>query len=96
MKRSGSLRRKTPLRTKGKPRFKKGRDPKFLAWLRTLPCLLKTWPPHDVTEAAHVRTRSAGGPDLGNTVPLCRFHHGSQHRMWIKSFQWFYEVDLKA
>lgn len=49
-----------------------------------------------IIEAAHVRSRGAGGADVGNTVPLCRICHREQHRIGIKSFEAKYGVDLKA
>ena len=43
---------------------------------------------------AHVKSRGAGGPDIGNIVPLCARHHHQQHSVGIKTFQAIYDLDL--
>jgi hypothetical protein len=48
------------------------------------------------SDAAHVRSRGAGGNDEANLVPLCRDHHQEQHRIGIRSFETRYGLDLKA
>ena len=83
------------IRRKGKPRFKEGRDPEYLAWIRTLPCLVpqvttggpKTQPCQGVTVAAHVKTRGAMGPDRGNAIPMCWGHHDEQTISGISTFE---------
>lgn len=72
-----------------KPRFKRGRDPEYLAWIRTLPCVICG----NFAEADHVRTRGAGGTDR-QAVPLCHTHHMERHTIGIKTFQAKYGVDL--
>lgn len=47
-------------------------------------------------EAAHVRSKGAGGPDKGNTIPLCMGHHHEQHLIGIRSFEKRYGLDLKT
>ena len=80
------------------------------AWIRTLPCLLAgeepcTCGPYiDVvrktiaSEAAHVRSRGAGGDDH-LLVPLCSHHHRSRgdslHIAGIKTFERRHDVNLK-
>ena len=96
LKRS-ALKRIKRLTAKGKPRFKVGRDEAFLAWIRHHPCTIGRmgvcrWP----SDAAHVRSRGAGGLDAGNVVPLCPIHHAEQHRIGIRSFEKNHGVDLKA
>jgi hypothetical protein len=99
------LRRKKPLRAKGRSRFPKKRDPDYLEYIRRMPCLLR----HKVnrmtgrqamcwgrTEAAHVTTCGAGGEDRGNTVPMCSAHHARQGRVGIKTFQEEFGIDLVA
>lgn len=104
MKRSKPIRRSPlkrgtkPIKRKGKPRFKAGRNEAFRGWVRRHPCAI------DVdflcmvsaSECAHVRTRGSGGQDLGNCVPLCSKHHAEQHRIGIKSFEAKYGVNLVA
>jgi len=45
-------------------------------------------------ECAHVKSRGAGGDDVGNTIPLCRRHHREQHDRGIQSFQDLYGLDM--
>jgi hypothetical protein len=73
-----------------KSRFPHRRHPAFLAWLRTYPCVLCG----NSAEPAHVKSRGAGGDDIGNTVPLCRTHHREQHDTGIQSFARKYGIDL--
>ena len=95
-------RRNKPIKRRGKPRFKAGRDPVFLDWIRQQPCLI--WATigavrctyYTPAEAAHVKSRGAGGADRGNTVPLCRKHHLEQHYFGVRSFEETYEISLKA
>lgn len=90
MKRSGyikagaPLKRKTPLRARGKrgSMFPARRDHPFTQWVKTLPCVLfgtlghECWGPID---PAHVfKTRACGAYDRGETVPMCRAHHQRQ------------------
>lgn len=71
-------------------RFKHRRNKDYTDWIRTMPCVIcGGW-----AEVAHVKSRGAGGNDLGNCVPLCRKHHQQQHDMGIKSFQAQWNVDL--
>lgn len=117
LKRKAPLRRKAalpkarkPLARKGQPRFKQGRDPDYLAWIRTQPCWCVKrglWDgerhinhhacSHDV-EPAHIKSRGAGGPDRGNVLPLCRSTHGYQHNVGLKTWAANYHAtvdDLK-
>lgn len=46
------------------------------------------------SEAAHLKSRGAGGGWRENVVPLCRKHHAEQHRHGIKSFDVRHNMDL--
>lgn len=46
-------------------------------------------------EAAHVRSRGAGG-GRRDLVPLCRGHHRQQHAIGIESFAARWGVDLRG
>lgn len=94
MSRGKPIRKRNP-RTGGK-RFPKRRDEAYRDWIRTLPCCLTGCVTRSRVECAHVRSRGAGGDDVGNCVPLCRSHHDWQHRDGIKSFQAHFHVDLAA
>jgi hypothetical protein len=62
---------------------------------RGFPCIIEgcaTWP----TQAAHVKSRGAGGKAESNIVSLCLHHHTEQHQMGILSFQAKYQIDLKS
>jgi hypothetical protein len=53
-------------------------------------------PPRDRIDAAHVRSRGAGGRDAGNVIPLCRRHHAEQHRRGVLTWQYERRVDMRA
>ena len=56
------------------------------------PCLVCGKVP---SEAAHVRSRGAGGgPD--DLVPLCSGHHSEQHTAGTKTFEKRHGLDLRA
>lgn len=74
-------------KAKGRPRFKKGRDPAFIAWLHTQPCCVTTEAHHGPIQACHVTTRGAGGKDIGNAVSMCALHHARQGWMGIRTFE---------
>lgn len=93
--RSALPRQQKRIRAKGKPRFKKGRDPQYLEWIRGLPCLCRYVTCEGRIEATHVKSRGAGGADMGNVVPLCHSHHMIQHRLGIQTFaEMFYGEGL--
>lgn len=94
--RRSPLRRARRLVVRGGSRFPKRRCPDFLAWVRTLPCLLADRGGClGIIIPAHVKTRGAGGDDVGNVVPLCVKHHDEQHH-GIQSFEAKYGLDLAA
>ena len=97
MKQSGWIKRKTPLRSRGRSRFPKRRDPGYLARIRGMPCTILTHSTgtcSGITEPAHVRIRGAGGDDVGNVIPLCQRHHRIQHDAGIQTFQLMYNIDM--
>ena len=62
---------------------------------RGFPCIIEgcgKWP----TQAAHVKSRGAGGKAESNIVSLCLHHHTEQHQLGILSFQAKYQIDLKS
>jgi hypothetical protein len=73
-----------------KSRFPHRRNPAFVTWIRTQECVICGAP----AEPAHVKTRGAGGDDLGNICPLCHRDHMEQHAIGIKSFARKYGIDL--
>lgn len=63
--------------------------------VRAMPCLLLgngCWGP---IEAAHVKSRGAGGTRR-DLVPLCSRHHEQQHTRGIKTFAEEHGLDLRA
>src|SRR5262245_6313406 len=97
-----ALKRRTALKTsrrrirvKGKSRFPKKRDPEYCEWVRRRWCVL--WLRGDCSgrlEVAHVKSRGAGGGDVGNVVPLCTKHHARQHTMGRSAFEMAYRRNL--
>jgi len=75
------------------------RNPKYLAWIRTQPCLVcgsTRW-----IEAAHTGPHGLGqkSPDT-SAVPLCARHHrtgnDSYHRLGPRKFGELHDLDLVA
>ena len=80
------------IKRRGRPRFKGGRDPRFLKWVRlTQDCLICG----GMAEPAHIKSRGAGGKDLGNVLALCRKHHDEQHHQGIETWTARYGLDLQ-
>jgi hypothetical protein len=66
------------------------------AIVRAMPCLLlAAGGCKGAVEAAHVKSRGAGG-DRRSLIPLCMGHHNEQHQHGAKTFAAKYEVDLGA
>jgi hypothetical protein len=62
---------------------------------RGFPCIIEgcnQWP----TQAAHVKSRGAGGKAESNIVSLCLHHHTEQHQLGILTFQTKYQIDLQS
>lgn len=78
--------------------YKSGRNPAYLAALRTQPCRLckkRGIRQTTRTQAAHVKSRATGGADLGNALSLCALHHDEQGRWGIKTFQKRYKFSME-
>ena len=61
---------------------------------RGFPCVVRgcdDWP----TQAAHVKSRGAGGKAASNIVSLCAEHHQQQHQIGILTFEARHELDLR-
>jgi len=75
------------------------RDPDYAEWVRSRPCLLARRSSgldacSGPVQAAHVKSRGAGGGDRGNLIPLCHRHHHDQHQHGIHTFAKRYGLDL--
>lgn len=94
------------IKSTGKSRFPKRRCPELLAWIRGHLCTINRgilYPPNERCgyfgdrqriEAAHLKTRGAGGYDRDNVIPLCPKHHDEQEGK-TAAFEAKYGVDLK-
>lgn len=73
-----------------KPRRVK--DRKALEEARASGCIIC----RKAADAAHVRSRGAGGDDVpGNLLPLCRTHHQAQHALgWFRFVEKYPEVGV--
>jgi len=88
-------------KVKGKSRFPKQRQPKYLAWIRVLPCFAFTntmsgcgWVgDRRRVEPAHILPRNRGTPDVGNTLPLCPRHHDLQEG---ERYLWGFDLLVEA
>lgn len=95
---------KKRLKARREPKaFQHRRVPDYQEFIRSYACLFNrrgAFPCRGLgilgSECAHVKSRDAGGDDIGNCVPLCHAHHEEQHRIGIRSFQQRYGVDLYA
>lgn len=103
MKRTASLKRKTPLRPKRSKsrRTEQARDPGWLADVRKLPCraveLERATPCMGRVEAHHAGTRPGIGlkcSDL-DVLPVCRGHHDELHSL-TGTFKRFDKAKLQA
>ncbi len=107
VKRSPVKRSRKPIpkvnKKRGGHRFPKNVDEPFKEWMRAnFRCLIAGHDPKiacplvEPAQVAHIKSRGAGGKDVGETVPLCAHHHLEQHRIGVKSFAEKYGLDLKA
>ena len=100
--------RKTRLRSSRTPIRARRKDPKrrrfagrrckpFREWVAEQRCVLRDSFGHyclGTVQCCHVKSRGAGGSDVGNCFPGCAVAHTRQHDMGIDSFQHYYDVDL--
>lgn len=88
-----SLRRKKPINAVNPKRRKRRYVEAFgdkADWIRAQNCAVCfAWP----SEAAHVKSRGAGGK-AEDLLPLCRRCHASQHRVGVKTFARTHNLDL--
>jgi len=86
-----------PKHRKQRKRFAARRDPAYMAWIHTQPCILAGL--HHCNgpiEGAHVRSRAAGGDDANNLLSLCQRAHAIQHTVGSRSFASMYGIELKV
>lgn len=77
--------------------FTHGRSPEYLAYVRTFPCavcMANGLEQETRTQACHVRSRGAGGGDVGNVWPGCEAHHMEQHAKGFAHMTRKYHVHL--
>lgn len=77
--------------------FTKGRNPEYLAYVRSFPCavcLAHGLKQETLTQACHLKSRGAGGGDVGNVWPGCEAHHLEQHMKGYGHMTEKYEVHL--
>ena len=90
--------------------FPKNVDLDYRAFIRTQPCILGgPWRARLACDArgrflehrcvgriqaCHVKSRGAGGKDVGNLYPGCALAHDEQHRIGIPAFQKRWGINL--
>ena len=79
--------------------MKPARSPKYLAWIRTLPCLVCGRAIG--VEAAHTGPHGIGQKSADTSaIPLCVQHHrtgrDSYHRLGRRIFEQRYQLDIRA
>lgn len=98
MLRSSPLRRHAPMRRRNDARRRKRFARDFgerAAIVRAMPCLVGGIACSGDVQAAHVRSRGAGGTRR-DLIPLCARHHCEQHDAGLRTFAARYQVDLAA
>ena len=79
--------------------MKPTRNPKYLAWIRSLPCLVCG--KMSGVEAAHTGPHgmSQKSPDT-STIPLCARHHRtgckSYHKLGPRAFEQYHQLDIRT
>ena len=108
MKRASPLKRSGRVKPVNRKRAakRKARDfGPYADWIRTQPCCISGKRTGEdgvlpytrcFVEAAHVRSRGAGGTSDANLVPLDWVLHSAQHTSGIRALEKKYGVDLKA
>lgn len=79
---SKPIRRKTRLKAKRATKRRSGRvrDEAYMAWVRTLPCVLQGGGCLGAIHAHHAGVRAGGRKaDDNTTIPFCARHHGAWH-----------------
>ena len=85
-------------------RKKTGKDPAYLKWIRTLPCVCCRWP--IFWETLHVQPRESGRIEAAHvggrglsqkcndreTIPLCRWHHRTGPESHHRAAKRFWEI----
>lgn len=98
------IKRRTPLtrRTRLRPVNRERRLERYAAaygdrgaLVRAMPCVCRGNECEGPIEAAHVRSRGAGGTRR-DLVPLCSRHHLQQHSKGIRTFECETGIDLAA
>lgn len=92
MKRCGPRTKRT-----GGQLFERGRHPEYLAYVRTFPCAIclpNALEQKTRTQACHLKSRGAGGGDVGNVWPGCEAHHLEQHTKGFAHMTRKYRVHL--
>ena len=83
-----------------KPR--RERDPKYLEWIRELPCIIhgnkcavsESADPNHILQKGHGKTGSKCSDR--RTLPFCRWHHDCYHAEGRVKFEIAYGIDLEA
>lgn len=91
--------------------FPKNVDEAYREWIRAQPCILAgrgrvlesggTWVRalghfcFAAVRACHVKSRGAGGKDMGNLYPACDAAHDEQHSIGIPAFEKCWNMNLK-
>jgi len=94
MRRKAPMRRRNPERAKRLFEKQYGEEAALVREMKCFVCELDHRRQTTRTEAAHVRSRGAGGTSK-DLIPLCTAHHGLLHRLGIKTFEEAFGVNLR-
>lgn len=91
------LRRYAPLRRYSlKPRRGRVEDPKYLAWIRTLPCVVQDRDCRGRIDPHHVGRFGRGRDNDYNAIPLCRRHYDLIHEIHRRAFAARFALSFEA
>lgn len=68
---------------------------KHCASLPCVACLVTGRRQESRTQADHIRTRGAGGKEVGNLWPLCAHHHDERHRVGLTTFEAMHNLNAE-
>lgn len=102
-KQRAQLRRTAAVRKRraGKRRESAWRSPKYLAWVKTLCCVMCGAPADDAHHIIGTGNHGGMGTKAGDglVMPMCRHHHGKIHRtpeLWHRQQGWVEQTQRLA
>lgn len=76
-------------------------DGEYLDWIRGQPCATCGFPGvmhpdgRVLNDPSHIKSRGAGGGDMGNLIPQCRGCHTEMHTVGVQEFERRAKIDVR-